>query len=234
VATLRTVLNNVLIVLGEDEIGSGVSELSDKYHKTLLVFFNQVKSIVEDAHNWRALRAVASTFVNANDASATLTNISQRGRVLRKHDEVSGTIKPLVVDSTDTSNPYPLIEIDLSDLLYKRITDNNNTGDPVYFAIDNSSADTMSLQIYPENTDNRTITVVMVDPQDDFDADDLDTTIEVPAKPIEVGTLWYALEERGEELGVSGLFNEQLFDNILASAIMRDAEEQGEYNLVPV
>ena len=231
-ATYRQVLNRVLTALSEDEIDSGVSELTEKYHKLLGLFLNQVKEIVEDQHNWRALRDTENVTIAASTNSGTFTNANERSRIYRQYDDMGGEERALVFDITDSNNPYRLREIDLSDLLRRRTLDTSNGNDPVAFAMDMTSG-TPTLQVWPTPTDERTIAVTLITPQGNLDNDALDTTIKVPSRAIEVGTIWYALEERGEELGVNGVFNQNMFEQILGSAVARDAGEQGDYNRVP-
>ena len=232
--TYRQLLNNVLVALSEDEIDSGTSEITSKYHKLLGLFVNQIKEIVEEEHNWRALRSTIAATVAASASSGTLTTANERSRLLRVYDEQRGEEVPLVFDVTDSNNPYRLYEMDASELLRRRAVDTSNGNDPQFFFIDNTGEDAVSIQVWPTPTDERTINVTMVVPQDRLATTDLDTNIKVPARPIEMGAIWYALEERGEELGVNGLFNQEAFDRSLGAAVARDAAEQGEYNLVPV
>lgn len=232
--TYRQLLNNVLVALGEDEISSGTSEITSKYHKLLGLFVNQIKEIVEEEHNWRALRSTIVATVAADASSGTLTTANERSRLLRVQDEMRGMEVPLVFDVTDTSSPTRLFEVDATELLRRRSLDTSNGNDPQFFFIDNTGEDAMSIQVYPTPTDERTINVTMIVPQDRLATTDLDTNIKVPSRPIEQGVIWYALEERGEELGVNGLFNQEAFDRSLGAAVARDAAEQGEYQLVPV
>jgi len=71
-------------------------------------------------------------------------------------------------------------------------------------------------------------------PQTRIGFDALDTEIQVPARPIELGALWYALEERGEELGAAGVFSERKYRQALDDAISSDSAESGGFQLVPV
>lgn len=231
--TYRALLNNVLVALREDQIDSGTSTITDEYHLLLGLFVNQIKEICEDQHNWRALRT-SEDLTLASVSSAAFANANERSRVLRVQDEMAGEERALVFDVTEANNPYRLTELDMAELLRRRETDTSNGGDPTYFAMDNTGEDAVSLQVYPTPTDTRTIRVYTITPQNAFGPGDLDVNIKIPARPVEAGAIWYALEERGEELGVRGLFNEEVFDRLLGSATARDAAEQGEYQMVPV
>lgn len=231
----RTAINRVLVLLREDEIPDATSELTDTYQILVAAFVNQIKEMVEEEHNWRALRSTEQVTIPASTSSAAITNANERSRVLRVYDEIGYEEKALVFDVTDAGNPYRLRELDLSELLRRRAQDTSNGNDPQFFAVDNTGEDDMSLQVYPTPTDERTIDITMIIPQARLSVStDLDTNIKVPVAPIEAGATWYALEERGEELGVSGIFNEEYFNRRLGAAVARDAAEQGEYNLVPV
>ena len=63
---------------------------------------------------------------------------------------------------------------------------------------------------------------------------DIGTSISIPHMPVELGMTYFAMEERGEELGPNGLFTEKRYQTSLNNAIARDVAELGELNLVPV
>lgn len=226
--TYKQALNRVLEIIGEDQVTDAATELTSSYHLLVGALMNDVKEQVEDAHNWRALRATTSVIVSANNQSTTLTGANERSRLVRIFQSHLGGQIPLVFDVTDSSDPDPLIEIDLSELIYRDTIDPNTRQDPNYFALDNSSGDGIDVFVYPRPPANRTIQVTTITPQDRLAYNSLSTVISVPVRPIIVGTVWYALEERGEELGVKSMFSEQRFMDALDSAIARDAAEQGD------
>jgi hypothetical protein len=233
-STFKQVLNKVLERIGEDQIDAGTSTLVDNYHLLLGSIINDVKEQIEDAHNWRALRQFINVTVTTNSLSATITGANERSRVLRIQQADAG-ICPLVFDITDAASPVNLIEIDLSQLLYMDTMNPNQYNDPCYFAVDNSSGDVLDLYVWPRPTGERTIKVGLVVPQSELSSSSLSTEIKIPVRPLVVGATWYALEERGEELGVNGLFSEKRFLDAIDSAISRDSAESGDsYELVPV
>lgn len=232
-ATLRTVLNNVLKLLREDTIGSGVSELTDPYHLMLLVFFNHIKEIVESQHNWRSMVRTATATIGAGGNFYALTSYNERARVMRVQEPHYGEELALCFDITDSGNPYRLKEMDYAELLRRISLDTSNGNDPAFFAMGASTDGTPNIYVWPTPTDIRTIQVKLYAPLDDFSETDLDVSLRVPGKVMEAGVAWYALEERGEELGTSGLFNQAMFEQILGAAVARDSAEQGGYNLVP-
>lgn len=233
--TYRQALNRVLEKLGEDTVLDAVSTLTEDYHILVGSFLNDVKEEIEDAHNWRALRQFINVTITADTSSATITGANERSRVVRIFQAEAGGSVPLVFDTTSASDVAPLTEIDLAELIYRDTVDPDGRGDPVYFAVDNSSGDVLTLYVWPRPSSQRTIKVGLIVPQDILSTSDLATTIKIPIRPLLTGVTWYCLEERGEELGVNGLFSEARFRDALNSAIARDSAEQGDnYELVPV
>lgn len=225
--TYLQALNRVLEIIGEDQVSEAATSITDDYHKLVGAFLNDIKEQVEDAHNWRALRQTLTASITAGNQSGTITGANERSRLVRIYQSDSYGEVPLVFDITDSSNPDRLIEIDLAELLHKDTLDPNSSQDPTFFAIDNSSGDGMDMYVYPRPSGTRTIQVTMVVPQARLDHTAPSTTISVPVRPIVLGTTWYSLEERGEELGAQSLFSEKRFQDALNDAVGRDAAEQG-------
>lgn len=236
--TFRQLLNRVLNNLGEDELSSSATAISSAYHKQLRNMFNHVKEEVENAHNWRALWSTETVTVTASSESAAITNANGRSRLVRVRDAENCELVPLVFDKTNASSPYRLYELDYSELLRRRATNTTEpqSNGPTYFALDNSSGDTLNLVVYPSSTVERTIEITLVIPQSRFEGDsgDIDTEIEVPSMPIELGVTWHAYEERGEELGPNSLFSQSAYLRSLTEHVSRDEAEQGSNDLVAI
>jgi hypothetical protein len=233
--TFKQLLNRALRITGEDEIADSTTEVSDTQHLLIAEMANQIKEEVEAAHNWRALRQTVTVSL-ASVNSGTITEADERSRVVRIQEPHRGKEVALVWDVTDSSNPFPLHELDLAELLWRREMDPDSSQDPNYFALDNTSGDVLKLEVYPTPSDTRSIKLMLVIPQarlDAADTDDLITNIKVPTRPIEMGLIRYILEERGEELGINSQFSEEKETKALRDAVSLDAAEQGDYNLVP-
>ena len=235
--TFKQVLNRVLAIIGEEQISGATSSLTGTYQLLLGAMLNDVKEEIEDGHNWRALRQIFTPTVTAGSLSATISGANERSRVVRIAQGDRGDLIPLVFDITDTAEPMPLTELDLAELLYRDHADpDTRVESPSYFAVDNAAGDVVSIMIWPRCTGDIDLKVTMTVPQAYLEADaDLNTTISIPSRPLIVGTAWYALEERGEELGVQGIYNQQRFTEALATAISRDSAESGDtFELVVV
>lgn len=232
-ATFRSVLNEVLGTLSEDEIDESVVELTADYHKLVGHFVNQIKEEIEDAHNWSVLWQDIEVTVTGSTDTAEITGANDRSRLVRIQQSNSIDDVALVFDITNTSNPRQLMELDYSELVYRRRTNSETVNDaPIYFATKVGSDGVPDIIVYPKPINDRTLSVTMVVPQERIAFDELDTNILIPGRPLEIGSIWYALHERGEELGVNGLYTEDRFRNALDAAIARDWAEQGGLDLV--
>lgn len=225
--TYKAALNRVLAILGEPEITG--SELTSTYHKLLGGLMNDVKEQIEDAHNWRALRTTETLVTTAGTLSTAFSTGNERSRVARSFDSSRANYLPLVFDVTDASDPDHLQEMDLADIIYlDEIDPDNRTTDHTAFAMDQTTEGGLALYHWPRTSGVRSIKVYLYTPQAYLEDTALSTNIDIPVRPLIVGTLWYALEERGEELGIRGLYNRERFEQALASAIARDQAESGD------
>ncbi len=233
--TFKQLLNRALRVTGEQEIPDATTSLSDTNHLLIAELANDMLEEVQEAHNWRALRqrvTVALASVN----TAVITEANETSRIVRIQDQFHGQMIPLAFDITDASEAHPLREMDLPELLYRRTIDPDTTGDPEFFALDNTASGVLSIQVHPLPDTTRTIQLDLIIPQDRLDgtqAADLATNILVPVRPVYMKLVRYILEERGEELGINSLWSEEKADLALQDLIARDVAEQGGLDLVP-
>lgn len=229
--TYLDIMNRCLRKLGETELAGSSTDIETDYQKLLGQMINDVKEEVEDATNWRSLRQVVTPIVLAGTGSIGISEGNERSRLVRLYqsESMSGYL-PLVFDVTDATTPDPLHELDLSELLYRQQVDpDTRVESPTYFALDNSGdGDDLDIYVYPLCTADRTLQVTLTIPQPRLEDDELTTVIKAPARPIFVGTMWHAYEERGEELGPDALFSEKRFMEALNTAVSRDEAESGD------
>jgi len=225
--TFLQTINRVLEKIGEETVSAAATSLTETYEILVGSFVNDIKEQIEDAHNWRSLRQTVSVTIAADAQSGTITEANERSRLVRIYQQNQPGPVPLVFDITDATNPDPLMEMDLAELIYRDTVDPDVRQDPTYFALDNSSGDVLDLYVWPRPSSEITVQVTLIIPQTRFDNSDVGETLKIPIRPLVVGATWYALEERGEELGTDGLFNEKRFQDALNAAISRDDAEQG-------
>jgi hypothetical protein len=171
--------------------------------------------------------------------SLTLAVPNARSRTVRMQDKRVGKEVALCFDVTSFGIPFPLEEMKKSQTYYFNTVLNQapvaySTG----FTVDNTKGDQMNLLVYPPANANRIIQLTLctpvprIDPTVAGSTGGLDTLITVPTQPIEYGTIWYALQERGEELGTSTVFTEERFRVALDDAIARDQDESGGIEMI--
>lgn len=235
VTTLRTTLNRVLTAIGETTIAAATTTIADALPLKLLEFANEFKEEIEDATYWRALRQTISVTVTANTNNAGITGTDGRARVIRVPAQQAGQLVPLVFDVTVPTNPIQLIEMPLAELLYRTTSDGTGvtTVQPDHFAVD-VSGDQAQLYVYPTPSTQRTINVAMQVPQATLLTTDLDTAIKIPTLPLLKATIWFALMDRGEEMGANGAFTEERYRTSLDDAISRDSAEAGTNDVLVV
>jgi hypothetical protein len=230
--TFRQVINRVLKTISEDPIDPAATELTDDYHSLVATFVNQIKEEIEEAHTWRALWKTFTVTVLAGQPSAVITGASDRARVVRIAQADSGRYVPLVFDVTVGTNPAPLQEIDLALDIYKRTVEYQTNSEPYGFSVSVNSDGLLELRLSATPSVDRTIKITMSNPQPELEDDDLDVNILIPDRALIMGSVYYALAERGEELGVNNIYTEERSRIALDDAIARDMEEQGGLDLV--
>ena len=60
-----------------------------------------------------------------------------------------------------------------------------------------------------------------------------DSPIVMPSRVIEIGTSWWTLEERGEELGANSMFTEERYRRALDDMATKDQAMQGDLVMIP-
>lgn len=251
-ATFRQIVNNVLGNIGETQIPSGNTTVTDTYQLQVCNFVNHIKEECEDAARWRALwQTISMTYpitLTSQLIKDAVTNATpnSRSKLIRMMNPRFGREVGLVFDTTSFGIPFCMGEMPMADLIYyNSVLSQTPVAYSTNYAIDDLGNDVVNLLVYPAANTQRTIQLTMGIPQSRIDATvagsanypwlgtvGLDTPILIPNKPIELGSTWFAFQERGEELGTSSMFTEERYRNALDSAVSRDEAEQGDLQLV--
>jgi hypothetical protein len=251
-ATFRQIVNDVLRNIGESTIPDAQTAVTDTYQLQICNFVNHIKEEVEDGGRWRPLWQTiniayqASVTTQQIKDSVTNAYATSRSRLVRMMNPAFGREVGLVFDTSSFPIPYKLNEIPKADIIYRNtILQNTTLPYSTEYAVDDAGADTVNLMVYPPGTTSRTIQVTMCVPQPRIDPTasgsakypwlgtmGLDSPILVPSMPIEFGASWYALQERGEELGTSSMFTEERYRRALDDALSRDQGEQGDLQMI--
>ncbi len=242
--TFRTVMNKILINIQETTIASTATAISSDYHYLVRNMLNTLLREIQDAHDWTSLRTdcyatitAGATYGYINDGTA---NIPAGARLVRLPDPRHGAYVASVYDVTDTSSPSRVIETDLQLVLQNQNLFTDQAEQPREFALD-TYANTTIVRFNGLPSVDRDIELGLYIPQPEFagTASDIDSCIKLPqnaVKALELGVTWYALEERGEELGPNSMFTQARYEQALNAAIAQnEVNGSGDnHTMVPV
>jgi len=239
--TLLQIVNRVLKRLREDTVSS-IDETDYSLMITEMLYDVHLQCL--EAHDWSAMESIVNVPVDANQRVFDLTRTETNGGDVDDADTVTKNDSHVVNDrfgrpqawlfddSSDTDGDRLILisEKDMEDL-YQTDRDQTND-DPSYFSV-RMSPDRAGLQmtIWPPPTSTKHIRLRVWTPEDPIDSSDEDSrTVLVPDRPLLLGTIMLALNERGEELGEPGNIAERRFYDALSGAIEQDTKRRGWVN----
>jgi hypothetical protein len=208
-ATLLTIVNSILEDLREDP---AASVNANSYSKLIGKFVNRAKEDMEDInHEWsKYITSIDTTILNDGTRSYALTDTNDRSWLMRDWHR---DWLPAAYDiSSAESNRLQLCDIPLKELnrLYDMNADQNPASRPTVFAVeaDTSNGGWKLLLLWglDSESSNMTWRTYWYIPQDKLAVDGTDDSTEVllPRNAVEARAYYYALNERGEEMGEPG------------------------------
>ena len=209
-ATYLDIVNDVLIRLREPEVTS-VSQNS--YTKLISKFVNDAKEEVENAWDWSHLR----TTITVNTVPGTF------GYVL----STSGTRMEVLDVINDTANWFMEYRTAREFTNWYRNIDDVKTGSPIYYSFNGVSAteDTV-VEVFPKpDAEYQLRFNLVVRPTELTDNTDI---VYAPPRPIIMLAYAKAVEERGEDGGVSSTSAYATAQRLLNDAIAFDAAKHPE------
>jgi hypothetical protein len=244
-ATFRQIVNNVLTNIGETNIPAANTTVTDTYQLQVCNFVNHIKEEVENANQWTALWNTYNVVYTAgNTTQKIVDNVTAASpnsgcSIVRRKNEHMPREVALCFDLTSFATPFPLNEYNLADIIYyNTVLAQSPVAYSPYFSVQDLGGDVVNLIVAPAANQNRTIQITLFNPQSRIDptlagsTGGLDTPILAPNFPIELGSSWYALQERGESLGTSSMFSEERYREALDDAIGRDMNRSGDIVMV--
>ena len=245
--TTRGLLNKVLRGLRQFSliIGDATTTVSDHYLLMLLQFVNEAKEEVEEVGwPWMALRQTVTVTLSNGVAAYDLVlgeeedgpadvDTNDRSQLLYEQVTVDGGSEsfrnsdgslPQVWDVT-SSTESRLMETTQEQMERWHMTDNAETGAPIYFAVWHATAN-LKLKIWPTPNGTYTLKMRLFIPQAELASDDLDTILSIPSRPIYLKALLKANAERGEELSAPNGALARDFTDALANATGREMTKQ--------
>jgi hypothetical protein len=230
-------INKVLTAVGQGD-SPVVAAISDTYQLKVAQFVLDFLEEVEGAAPWRVLRSRVSATIAVNGNSIALTGVNRNTKLWYENDEYTQRADPLCFDVTNTSSQYALRLMDLATLLRMDQEASNVAlnAQPSHFAIERTATG-VTLFVHPRVSVECNVEIDLLVPQapdlDATDLTDLNTAIKVPNLPVQYGASWWAMEDRGEELGPRGDKAEKRYRDLLADATATEIAEQGFDSLVP-
>lgn len=238
-ATTLTLTNKVLRGLRQFSLllAASATATTDEYILFIIQMLNEAKEEVEESGwAWQALRATVVLTLSSGTATYALTaagpadiDTSDRSRLLYEKRDGLGTTSgfysgqkslPLVFDTTDSSEER-LQEVTQERMESMHLTDDNETGKPVYFTIW-SDGTSLKLKVWPTPDATYTLSLRVYNPQAELGGTDVTVAMSVPARPVWLRALYKANEERGSELGKPGSSLHDAYMDAQIAATMKE------------
>lgn len=252
-STFRQIVNNVLTNIGRGTIPATNTTITDTYQLQIANFVNHIKEECEDSSQWRAHWQTINIAYLANVNQQQITDMTiagkaatSRSRLVRMQRAEFGREVGLCFDITTFGIPFILGELSIQETIYfNTVLNQTPVAYSTNYSIQDTGNDIIMLNMYPGANAARTIQITMAIPQPRIDPTvagsaiypwlgtmGLDSPILIPQMPIELGACWYALAERGEELGVSNMFTEERYRRALDDALSRDLGDAGGLQMI--
>jgi len=207
--TYKQTVNNVLIRLREREVAS-VEENS--YSKLIGLFVHDAIEMVESAWNWSNLRETMTVNTQADVFNYALTDFGDKSTVLEVINNTSNTFMKY-----QTAHWFNNVYL-------------NNTpasGSPQNYVFNGlSAAGDTQIDVYPKPDGAYQLFFNIIKRSPDVASDD--DIVKVPFLPVQALAYAMALEERGEDGGMSAVSAKALAQSYLSDAIAIDASKHPE------
>lgn len=209
-ATYLDIVNDVLVRLREPEV---TSVTQNPYTKLISKFVNDAKEEVENAWDWSHLRTTITVNTVADTFAYVLSTSGTRMEVLN-----------VINDTSDWFMEYKTAR-EFTD--YYRNVPNVQTGAPQYYSFNglDASEDTI-VEVFPKPDAAYTLRFnLIVRPSELVTNDEV---VYAPTRPIIMLALAKAIEERGEDGGISSTSAYATAQRVLNDAISFDAAKHPE------
>ena len=207
--TYRELVNNILLRLRERE----VTTVNDNaYSKLIGVFINEAKTEIENVWNWSALRETltltTASGVFAYELNGTQNNFS-------------------VMDVVNQNGDFFMEYRTQHEFNQFYLNQNPETGNPRYYNFNGVSADRDTMvDLYPKPDAVYTIFFNII--QRTTNMTENSDTLKIPDQPVLNLAYAKAIEERGEDGGISASSAYATAQRILNDAVAQDAARHSE------
>lgn len=237
--TYLELVNRVLLRLREDE----VADLSADYSRLIATFLGEIHAEMLEAHDWstfdETIRVNLTSGVNEYDLSAIESNggnVDDAYAVTSLDSQLRYIEGAPVVDwleSSASTQGQPMRQLGWQawHTIYSQDSSQSGT-QPCYFAL-RQDGDGWRVAVWPTPTaSGGQLRMQWWIPETavDVDEDAVDRVVLVPNRPLVLGALYLALNERGEEIGEPGNVAESRFYTALGAAKESDILNSGRTN----
>jgi hypothetical protein len=234
-ATQLQIVNKILRRLRETQ---ATSVADSEYTKLIGQFVNDAKADMEDLnHEWSVYETeIATTILADGTREYDLTGTNDRSWLMRRGDRSYDDRIPAAYDVT-TNEVGQLFDCKLQDIRRERALTNSSddVAQPKVFAVKaDSDGRGWSLLLLWGANEARSWKTYWYVPQAELDLDGTadNTEILLPARPIELMAFYYAVNERGEEMGQPGGIAQNRARDAVAAALETDMQVQKKYELL--
>jgi hypothetical protein len=239
--TILQIVNRVLRRLREDAVTSLVET---DYSRLIVDFLHDTHQECIERHDWSAMEHVVDVPVDAAQRVLDLSqnetdggDVSDSSRVPKNDssllfDECGLAQAWLFDDSSENDgDQLRMVSTQQMERLYQLDRDYSGE-DPTCFSLTmHPSRDGLQMTLWPPAASACHIRLRLWTPEDEVDeTTDAARTLLVPSRPLVLGTLMLALNERGEELGEPGNKAEQRYYDAISGAIEQDVGRRAQTN----
>lgn len=228
--TLLDLVNKTLRRLRVDTVASTTSST---YARLVAEFASEIHQEVALAHDWSNGYKEVEFDTVASQAEYDLSKTTANGGavlvgspVATINSEPQAELVSMIYDATDVTKPLAYLSLSSHELVRTRINqDLSNTDQPCEFSLrlnSDGSGYVATLWPVPDGAYRVRIPMWVAEATLSTDGTDDSTTIALPNRPIVLGTLMLAMNERGEEIGEPGMLSERRYYDALAEAIAAD------------
>jgi hypothetical protein len=239
--TILQIVNRVLRRLREDAVTSLVET---DYSRLIVDFLHDTHQECIERHDWSAMEHVVDIPVDAAQRVLDLSRTEVLGGDVVNTSRVPKNDSAMLFDSNglalawlfDNSSAAEgdqlfMLAPDQMERQYQQDRDYSGA-DPVYFSLTmHPDRGGLQMTLWPPAPTTSHIRLRMWTPEDEVDEDtDSARELLVPSRPLILGTLMLALNERGEELGEPGNTAEHRYYDALSGAVEQDVGRRAQTN----
>ena len=243
-ATQIQIVNKVLKRLREDSVGASTD---NAYAGLIAEFVADIHDEVQRAKAWKACKNKVTTQILVDQKRYNLSKlVGDGGDITSFENQLCTTQSNLLFDTCGLplayyykdSQPtigYPLALVNENDRIRQdNVISRDQTIQPYWFSL-GQDAENLYLDITYKPliigpTDRFLLYCYTPDPQLESDGSTDDVVFRVPDRPVYLGALMMALNERGEEMGEPGNIAETRYMDALGAAIEMDQKHEERTN----